>query len=110
MDFDLWFHLMDQNNNFLFTPGPEVNYFFGETGLFVRAGVGMALTWVWIKDAEPGEEDKDFLIGFDSSVGFGWEFFGSSNTALALAVEGDYVLLKGDDIASVAFAFNVKFY
>lgn len=115
LDTDIWFHLMDEHNNFLLTPGPEVNYFFGDSGVFVRAGIGMALTWVRLDIDEdiPGAEgldDTDFTIGFDSSVGVGWEFFGSSNWAFGLALEGDYIVLKGDDIFSVGFAVNLKYY
>ena len=81
LDIDLCFQLMDKHNNFLVTPGPEINYFFGETGIFIRGGVGMALTFTSY-DAVKGDissggkkpENSDFNIGFDGSVGVGWEF------------------------------------
>ncbi|MCP4601544.1 MAG: hypothetical protein GY847_13700 [Proteobacteria bacterium] len=106
MDVDLWFHLMDTHKNLLITPGPEINYFIGDTGIFVRGGIGMALTTTWI-DAT---DNTDFNIGFDGSLGFGWEFFAESDLAVGLAVESDYIVLKDNDIISVGFAVSLKHY
>ncbi len=106
MDIDIWFHLMDNHKNLLITPGPEVNYFFGDTGIFIRGGIGMALTTTWIDKPD----DTKFKIGFDGSVGAGWEFFANSNLAMGLAMEGDYVVIKGYDIISVGFSFSLKHY
>ncbi len=118
MDLDLWFHLMDNQKNMLITPGPEVNYFFGDTGIFIRAGIGMALTFTWwdggqddgAGDGGKETENNDFNIGFDGSIGAGWEFFANSDIAVGLAVEGDYIVLRGDDIISVGFLVSLKHY
>jgi hypothetical protein len=110
LDTDLWIQIMDGYKNILLTPGPEVNYFFGDTGLFVRGGIGMALTFIRIEDPPEGADDSDFKIGFDGSVGFGWEFFAGSDLAAGLAVVSDYVILDGDDIISVNFAIGLKYY
>ncbi|MDJ0764671.1 MAG: hypothetical protein QNJ97_16955 [Myxococcota bacterium] len=114
LDLDLWFHLMDDHNNLLITPGPEVNYFFGDSGIFVRAGIGMALATRWEKDYPAGEDDTFFNIGFNGSLGGGWEFFGNSNLALGLALEGEYVLVKAIEevshIVTMGFAMNLRFY
>lgn len=117
LDTDLWIHILDTSRNLMLTPGPEVNYFFGDTGIFLRVGLGMALTFSWFEDSyfvvPPGGKrpsDTDFRLGFDGSLGVGWEFFVNSNLALGLALEGDYVVLNGDDIASVGFSFGLKHY
>ncbi len=117
LDVDLCFHLMDNHRNFLITPGPEINYFFGETGIFIRGGIGMALTFTWYDSVDEGisaggkePEDNDFNIGFDGSIGVGWEFFATSNLAFGLAVEADYVVLKGDDIIGIGFSLGLKYY
>ncbi len=101
LDMDFWTHVFNGNKIYMLTPGPEVNFYIGDTGLFIRAGVGMAMTW---------PKNQDFMLGFDTSLGAGYEFFGGANTAMALAVEGDYMILDGPDIASIIFALNVKFY
>ncbi|MCP4675895.1 MAG: hypothetical protein GY854_10395 [Deltaproteobacteria bacterium] len=117
LDLDLCFQLMDKHRNFLITPGPEINYFFGETGIFIRGGIGMALVFTWFDDPKEDipaggkePENNDFNIGFDASIGVGWEFFANSNLAVGLAVEADYVVLKGDDIIGVGFSIGLKYY
>jgi hypothetical protein len=116
LDLDFSFQLLEDHKNFFITPGPELNYFFGETGLFIRAGLGMALNFVFIdedKSAQvPGEglDDSDFRIGFDGSLGIGWEFFTNSNLAVGIAAEGDYVVIEGIDIAVVGFLLSLKHY
>lgn len=117
LDTDLWIYVMDSNRNLLLTPGPELNYFFGDSGFFIRAGIGMALTFSWydrVDDDAPagGKEpgNTDFRLGFDGSLGVGFEFFANSNLAFGLAVEGDYIVLKGDDLASVGFSMSLKHY
>jgi hypothetical protein len=116
MDLDIWFQLMDHHDNWMITPGPEINYFITD-GLFVRGGLGLALVFVTgekVKDPVPGggksSEQNDFTIGFDGSLGLGYEFFVNSNLALGMAVEGDYVVLKGDDVGSVNFSMELKYY
>lgn len=104
LDVDFWFQSMENHDNWLITPGPEVNFFLYD-GLFIRGAIGMALTFM-----NPDAGDADFEIGFDGAVGAGWEFFAGSNLALGLCVEGDYVLLKGDDIISVGFLLSARYY
>lgn len=114
-DIDLTFQLLDARKDLLVTPGPELNYFFGKTGLFVRAGIGMALDFGWI-DAPRDvpnfdrKEESDFRIGFEAAAGLGWEFFANANLAVGLWVEGDYVVLPDDDVAGVTFAVTLKYY
>ena len=117
LDTDLSIHILEHSRNLLLTPGPEVNYFFGETGIFARVGIGMALTFSWFEDTDfeipaggKKPDDTDFRLGFDGSLGVGWEFFVNSDLALGLAFEGDYVVLNGDDIASFGFSFGLKHY
>lgn len=117
LDTDLWIHVLEKNRNMLLTPGPEINYYFGDTGVFVRVGVGVALTFSWYESAyfevPPGgkkPDNNDFRVGFDGSLGVGWEFFVGSNFALGIAVEADYVVLSGDDIASIGFSLGLRHY
>lgn len=109
LDTDLWIQIMDGYNNIVLTPGPEVNYFFGDTGMFIRGGIGMALDFIKY-DPEPDNADK-FKIGIDAGIGLGWEFFAGSDIAVGLALESDYVvLMDGDDIITVNFAIGLKYY
>ena len=107
LDTDLWIQIMDGYKNVLLTPGPEVNYFFGDTGIFIRGGIGMAMTFF---RPEAEGVDNDFMLGFDVSAGMGWEFFGGSDIALGFAVESDYVIIEGEDIISVGFVLSLKYY
>ena len=86
-------------------PGPEVTYFFGQTGLFLRGGLGAALTVVWIDGAS-----GDFGAGFDFDVGFGWEFFVNSDLAIGLALEAGYTVQQGNDNVLVGFMIGFKHY
>jgi hypothetical protein len=105
IDFDFWLHAMDSNNKFVIVPGPEVTYFFGETGLFIRGGVGAGLSFIW-----PDDGSYNFKAGFDVSLGLGWEFFLNSNLTMGLALEGDYIVISGDDLASVGVMFTLRRY
>jgi hypothetical protein len=96
---------MGNDMKFMITPGPEVNYYFGDTGLFLRGGAGAAMTMIW-----PDEADFNFKVGLDVGLGFGWEFFFTSKTALGLVMEGDYIVLSGDDIGMVSFSMFFRFY
>ena len=104
LDTDVVVALFDARKNALITPGPEINYVFGDTGLFVRGGLGVAMCIVRVGDG------RDFTIGFDAGTGFGWEFFANSNLALALAGEVDYIVRRGQDIVMFGFMFNLKYY
>jgi hypothetical protein len=116
LDLDVWFQLMDHHDNWMITPGPELNYFIAG-GLFVRAGLGLAMVFITgekIKDDVPGggktSEETDFTLGGDFSLGLGYEFFAGANLALGGVIEGDYVVLKGDDVGSVNFGIELKYY
>lgn len=116
LDLDVWFQLMDTHENWMITPGPELNYFITE-GLFVRGGLGLALVFVTgdeVKETVPGggksSEKTDFTLGGDFSLGLGYEFFAGANLALGGVIEGDYVVLKGDDVGSVNFGMELKYY
>jgi hypothetical protein len=85
-------------------PGPEVSYFFGKTGLFVRGGLGAALNVVWIGG------NGEFVAGFDVDAGFGWEFFVNSNFALGIALETGYTVRQDDDNVMVGFMMGFKVY
>ncbi len=105
LDVDLWLHATGYDLKFLVTPGPEVNYYFGDTGLFIRGGAGAAMTMIW-----PDEGDFDFKVGLDLGLGFGWEFFFTSKSAMGLVMEGDYILIIGDDIGMISFSMYFRFY
>ena len=116
LDIDLRFQLMDQHQNWMVVPGPELNIFI-IGGFFVRAGVGLAFVFVK-QDADeealtPGKdpEANDFELAFDGSIGLGYEFFTGSNLALGLAIEADYFAI-GDkqDVISLGFAFGIRYY
>jgi hypothetical protein len=117
LDLDVRYQRFDADRrNWLVVPGPEVNWFVAG-GLFLRAGVGLALTFVRgpeVADvAMPGKkvEDNDFTLGFDGSLGLGYEFFVNSNLALSLALEGDYFLLdEQDDVFAVCFSMGLRYY
>lgn len=86
-------------------PGPELTYFFGDTGLYLRGGLGAALTVFWV-DGGSG----DFNAGFDADMGFGWEFFVRARFALFLGMEAGYTVLQGDDHVNVGFMMGFKNY
>lgn len=116
MDVDFWIDVMEDHNNFIVSPGPEVNYFFGDTGVFVQAGIGVALATRFTPRIDDGvtppeDKDTDFTVGLDAGLGVGWEFFVSSNIALGIAAQGGYMLLSGqEDIVNIAFNFSMKYY
>jgi hypothetical protein len=85
-------------------PGPEVSYFFGDTGLFIRVGIGAALNVMWV------DGDGEFFAGLDTDLGFGWEFFANARFALGMTIEGGYSVLSGDDNALVGFMFGFRYY
>ncbi len=106
MDVDFWLQADENDTRFLITPGPELTYFFGDTGLFLRPGIAAALVMVW-----PEDEDFDFRAGVDIALGFGWEFFIGANIALGLTLEGEYIVMpSADDLASVGVLFTLKRY
>ncbi len=104
LDTDVVIMLFDGRQNYIITPGPELNYFFGDTGFFVRGGVGAAMSIVKVGN------DSDFTIGFDAGVGIGWEFFANNNLALGLALETDYIVREGQDLMMFGFMFDLKYY
>jgi hypothetical protein len=103
-DTDVLIGIFEGQRNYIFTPGPEVNYFFGSTGFFVRGGIGAAMSIVNVNNT------NDFSIGFDAGVGFGYEFFANSNLSLGAAVETDYILRQGDDVVWFGFMVGLKYY
>ena len=105
MDIDFWLHALDSSNKFLMVPGPELTYFFGETGVFIRVGFGAGLSFIW-----PETGSYNFKAGFDASLGTGWEFFINSSLTMGIALEGDYIVISGDDLASVSVMFTLKRY
>jgi hypothetical protein len=107
LDVDTWIQAMGYDVKLMVTPGPEVNYYFGDTGLFIRGGAGAAITMIWPDDPV---EDFKLLVGLDLNLGFGWEFFFTGKSAMGLVMEGDYVLLSGDDIGMLSFSMFFRFY
>jgi hypothetical protein len=103
-DIDILTIIFDGTRNVIINPGPEVNYFFGDTGFYIRGGLGAAMSIVRTGD------ENDFVIGFDAGAGFGWEFFANTNLAIGIAGEGDYIVRKGDDLAIFGFMFELKYY
>ena len=103
-DTDVLIGLFDGHKNFIFTPGPEVNYFFGDTGFFIRGGIGAAMSII------NENNSNDFSIGFDSGVGFGYEFFANSNLSIGGSVEADYILRQRYDLVWFGFMFGLKYY
>jgi len=120
LDVDVWFQLMDTHKNWLVNPGPELTYFFGDTGLYARAGIAMAFVYtlkeskknsdVISGDTPKTTDDNEFNLGGDFTLGFGYEFFMNSNLALDFGLEGDYVLKDGSDIISAAFTLGIRYY
>lgn len=104
LDTDVLIGIFDDQRNFVFTPGPEVNYFFGATGFFVRAGVGAAMSVVNVRNT------NDFNIGFDSGLGFGYEFFANTNLSIGAALEADYIVREGDDLVWFGFMVGLRYY
>jgi hypothetical protein len=104
LDTDVVVMLFDARKNAVITPGPEITYVFGDTGLFVRGGLGVAMCIVRVGDR------RDFTVGFDAGAGFGWEFFANNNLALGLALEADYIVRNGQDFSMFGFMFNLKYY
>lgn len=117
LDIDVRYQRFDADRqNWMVVPGPQLDWFIAG-GLFIRAGVGLAL--VFAKGPEvadvpvPGKEvkDNDFTIGFDATLGLGYEFFVNSNLALGLALEGDYYLLDEiEDVFGICFMLGLRYY
>lgn len=106
LDLDIWAQVWDDHHNWMITPGPEVNFFVTD-GLFIRAGIGLPLTFANVE----GVDDSDFSIGFDGSLGVGWEFFAGSDLAVGFALEGDYMLLYDhEDVITVGFSLGIRYY
>jgi hypothetical protein len=103
-DVDVAIVIFEGVNNTIITPGPEINFFLGDSGLFVRGGVGVAMSVV------KAGNDSDFAIGFDVGAGFGWEFFANTNLALGVAAEVDYIVRQGQDLMMFGFMFDLKYY
>ena len=116
LDIDVWFQLMDDHQNWMVVPGPELSIFI-IGGFFVRAGVGLAFVFVK-QDADvevmtPGKdpEANDFALAFDGSVGLGYEFFVGSNLALGLAIDGDYFAIGDEeDVIGLSLSFGIRYY
>jgi hypothetical protein len=104
LDVDVTGVFFESQQNIIFCPGPELNYFFGDTGLFIRAGLAAALSLVWTGNT------NDFYGGFEAGIGFGWEFFANTDLALGIAFEADYMLRTENDIAMFGFMLNMKYY
>lgn len=117
LDLDVRYQRFDADRrNWMIVPGPQLDWFVAG-GLFLRAGLGLAL--VFTKGAEvadiavPGKtiEDNEFTLGFDGSLGLGYEFFVGSNLALGVTVEGDYFLLDGaEDVFAACFSLGLRYY
>jgi hypothetical protein len=106
LDVDVIGVYFESQQNIIFCPGPELNYFILDTGLFIRAGVAAALSLVKNKN----EHDTVFDGGFDAGIGFGWEFFANTNLALGIALEADYMLRNDKDLVMFGFMFDLKYY
>jgi len=103
-DIDIYTILFNGERNVIINPGPELSYFFGETGIFLRGGLGAAMNVIRVGNA------SEFEIGFDVNAGVGWEFFANNNLALGFCIEGDYIIRKMDDIAMFGFVFGLRYY
>lgn len=103
-DVDIYTVIFDEQRNVIINPGPEINYFFGESGIFVRANLGAAMNIVRVGNK------SDFSIGFDAGVGFGWEFFANTNLAIGVALEADYIVRRDDDLTMFGFMFSMRYY
>lgn len=113
LDVDLWWQLFQDHTNFIVTPGPEVEYFFGDSGIFLRLGVAMALlTRTEDVKSEVGVTNKEstFDLGFDGTAGLGWEFFVNSNIAAGLSLDADYMVTPNDDIVSAGVTLSLTYY
>ncbi len=106
LDVDVIGVYFDFQQNIVFCPGPEINYFFGDTGLFLRGGLAAALSVV----KDESRRDAEFSAGFDVELGFGWEFFANTNLAVGIALEADYMLRNNNDFVMVGFMFDLKYY
>lgn len=113
LDIDFWMQWYEGHRNFLITPGPEVSYFFGDTGLYLQLGIGMglktAISETTIID-DLKEDERHFDVGFDAGLAVGWEFFASSNVAVGLSLGADYVVIRPDNLLMVGFAMTLKYY
>ncbi len=104
LDIDVTGVFFDGQRNIIFCPGPELNYFFGETGIFIRFGVAAAISLAWVGN------ENDVQGGFQSGAGFGWEFFANTNLAVGAAFEVDYMLRSGNDLTMFGVMFDMKYY
>ncbi len=103
-DIDIYTIIFKGQRQVIINPGPEINYFFGDTGLFIRGAFGAAMNIINVGN------DSDFLLGFDVGFGLGWEFFANTNLALGLAAEADYIVRQGEDLALFGFMFGLRYY
>jgi hypothetical protein len=112
LDVDFSLQWYEHHRNFMITPGPEVCYFFGDTGLYAGLGIGVALkTRVFeVRDAVTVEDVRKFDAGFDAGAAFGWEFFVSSNVALGLSLHADYVVIRPENLLLAGFSMTLKYY
>lgn len=106
LDVDVAGVFFEHQQNIIFCPGPEINYFFGETGIFIRVGLAAVLSLVKMD----GVKDDEFRAGFEVGAGVGWEFFVNSNLTLGVALELDYMVRNKNDLMMFGFMFNLKYY
>lgn len=104
LDVDVTGAFFESESNLIFCPGPELNYFFGESGIFLRFGVAAAISVVWVG------EQNEVQGGFQAGAGFGWEFFANTDLAVGAALEVDYMLRSGNDLVMFGMMFNMKYY
>jgi hypothetical protein len=117
LDLDIRYQRFDADRqNWMIVPGPQLDWFIAG-GFFIRAGFGLALVFARGPEVDdvvmPGKQVKDneFTLGFDASVGLGYEFFVNSNLALGLALEGDYYLLDElADVIGICFSLGLRYY
>jgi hypothetical protein len=112
LDVDFWLQWYEHHRNFMVSPGPEVSYFIGDTGLYAQLGIGVGLkTRVFEeRDIATVEDTREFDAGFDVGAAFGWEFFLSSNVALGLSIHADYVVIRPENLLMAGFSMALKYY
>lgn len=112
LDVDFWLQWYEDHRNFMVTPGPELSYFIGDSGVYVQFGIGMALkTRIFREQNSVVTEDvREFDVGFDMGAAVGWEFFASSNVAVGMNLGVDYVFVRPENLLMVGFAMTLKYY
>jgi hypothetical protein len=106
VDLDLGIHIWDDQNHWFINPGPEANFFITKS-VFIRAGIGLPITFM----NSDSTDKTDTTVGFDAGVGVGFEFFTGASYAVALALELDYMLLyQGNDVLAVGFSMGLRYY